>query len=239
MQNYLLIFLIFVFFGKVFSQNPQKHYFSIDGKIQSILVLEIKGFEYFSFEKGNVGGFNFQIGRYLFYFLPGSKFFTFVDVNGNHHDFQMTRPAILLGQKLFIPFRSFLDCLLNSNLFEISFSTKSYAFKFKLDKTQKLSTRKGNEKYDKTNTGTSKYGMEVAPELGVTEEKKPTTETKAFPKLLLTNQDRFSLTKPTKTKSIEPGETRMEKPYKIKEDTTGRVPPKYYVLPPQLKNNPK
>jgi hypothetical protein len=59
----------------------------------------------------------------------------------------------------------------------------------------------------------------------------------AFPRVLLTEKERFSLKKiPFAVKETKP-QPNITLPQSAK-DTT-KVPPKFYVLPPELKNNPK
>lgn len=238
----LLFFLFFVLLHlEIFAQSPNKKFFGFDGYVQSINLMSINNFDYFSFDdltRANISkaleqNYIYSFGKNTLFFLPGSRFFFLIDKYDNKHQYQMVRPTFLLGDKLLIPLGSFLDCLSNSNLFETSFSNKSFAFKFKESKKENIGITPQKETIGSKSRTQNNKGS------GLQEDNKEETtspnESTKIPKLVLTNYERFSLIKSKAT-----GEDLQINPnkeiVKPKKDTAGKIPPKFYVLPPQLKN---
>ncbi len=243
MKFYALSFLCFVLFVDVLKcQSYKKLYFSIDDKVRAIYVIKLKEFEYFYFESLDKGRKNFVedsksytyvFGQTSLFFLPGSMFFALYHKSFGKFEFQMNRPAILYKDKLLIPFFSFLECLSNSGIFASSLSSKSFAFKYKEPKKQENApfaqiTPKKKEPVDTAATPIPKV-----------DEKMEDTQSRSLPRLVLTNNERYSLEpndgkqKAMNTKELESKNKRQN------DDTLSKVPPKYYILPPELKNSPK
>ncbi len=244
MLRLLFLFFFVQFHVEIFSQPPNKKFFGFDGYVQSINLMSINNFDYFYFDNlthANISkaleqNYSYSFGKNTLFFLPGSRFFFFIDKYENKHQFQMVRPTLLLGDKLLIPLGSFLDCLSNSNLLETSFSNKSFAFKFKESKKENIGITFQKEAIGSKSSTQSKKGR------GLLEENKEETtspdEPTKIPKLVFTNYERFSLIKSKATREnlqINPNKEIV----KPKKDTTGKIPPKFYVLPPQLKNKPE
>lgn len=215
----------------------QKQFFSFDGHIQSITISNIRKFEYFTFDNSKQENFTFRFGKNTFVFLPGSRFFALIDKFGMEREFQMQLPTLLVGGKLQIPFRSFLDCLSNSGFFEYSFSSKSYAFRFKEVKKEEQNLGKIQE----INKTPQKENTEPkVDKVGKVENNFYQSEKSSIPKLVFTNYERFSIV-PPKSKQRVKQEPKINSipPKENEKDTTGKIPPKFYVLPPELKSNPK
>lgn len=235
----LYLFCFFLFVDDLSSQS-HKYYFSIDDKVCVINVTKLKEYEYFYFEdlqkskpnyiEGN-RSFSYSFGQTTLMFLPGSMFFAIHNKNLGIREFQMNRPAILFKEKLLVPFVSFLDCITNSGIFEKSFSSKSFAFKYKepskLEKVPSDLTKK-NEKSDEYNTPTQK--VEQAAENSAKER---------LPRLVLTNNERYNLEPTDGKQTSSDGKMLRSKGKRAINDTIQKVPPKYYVLPPELRNSPK
>lgn len=241
-KTFLFILLI-NFFINLNAKGQQRYFFSLDHNVHSIWVANIKGTEYFTFDSpsknlkssNSTELYEYKFGKNSFSFLPGSQFFRLEDKYGHHHHFQLHRPVIIIDGKLFVPLRSFLDCLVNSNLFQISFAPKSYAFVFlenqkvfALPKTSK-ETKVIVENEAKKSSNSNQYQILQDSE-----------ESKKFPRLVLTNNERFLSTNGNQIKLQGKGYNKeLENQGNKNKDTTGKIPPKYYVLPPELKNNPK
>jgi hypothetical protein len=238
--------LLFLFLSiTLFAQGERKIRFGIDNNYNSIVITSINGYEYFSFEnqKHNsasnaLGNFIYSFGDYQIQFLPGSFFFVLKGKDKTEMIFQLNRPILSFKDKLLIPFRSFLSCLSSSGKFDstgnnlaISFKTKSH-----LEVTQKTESFKEKQSNKKSN---EERKSSVARESSMDKRKTKFTEVEesAFPRVLLTERERFSLKKmPFAVKETKP-QPNITLPQSAK-DTT-KVPPKFYVLPPELKNNPK
>ncbi|MGC8957428.1 MAG: hypothetical protein ACP5LT_06345 [Candidatus Kapaibacteriota bacterium] len=244
-MKFFCVFLLLAL--SLIESRAQKTYLGFDGKVYPLSITNFKGTDYFAFDiktqkligrHPDFEKYTYRLGSNSFHFLPGSKFFILFDTFGNENDFQMQKPAILVGDNLFIPLRSFLDCLSNSGLFESSFSQKSFAFRYKqIVKNNDNFTKdsKANiEDIDKT----KKQQPQSKINKKINKEVRP-FEQSSTPRLVFTNYERFSLV-PAKEKQmhkLKKGEIVPQK--NNHNDTLGKVPPKFYVLPPELKNNPK
>jgi hypothetical protein len=246
MKFFCLVVSLLISFDVVFSQMLRKLFLSFDSQIQAISIVRLKDVEYFYFEmsSGNKKGlsfsdnpFSFQIGKVSFTFLPGSFFFILTEKSGEHI-FQMLRPAINNGKTLLIPFKSFVECLYNSGLFDTSNSSKSLAFKLKEEKLP------APVQIEAKKTEAKRASLEASKTISPVKQEKTKTESRGgtsepMPKLVLTNYERFN-PKPEKLTIKQTSEKKLTPKEKINpKDTTKPIPPKYYVLPPELKNNPK
>lgn len=234
-----LVVLIPFFLLQYIGLIAQKHFFSLDGHIQSISVVKLKNIDYFSFDVKESENYCYRFGKSSLIFLPGSKFFTLIDKSNTQYEFQMQRPTILLNNRLMIPLETFLDCLKNAGLFEYSSTPRSFAFLYKKHIIQTANVAKTKKEIIKENQKVRNEAKETKNKIEIQNDDK-TLEPSSIPRLVLTNNERFSLVPPKgKRISVIGKSNNTNHIDKMQNDTTGKIPPKFYVLPPELKNNPK
>ncbi|MFN3781216.1 MAG: hypothetical protein ACK4SO_03465 [Candidatus Kapaibacteriota bacterium] len=244
MKFYAFSLLLFFLFSDVLEcQSYEKFYLSIDDKVRAIYVVKLRDYEYFYFENlsrnrtnfiDDSRSFTYTFGETSLSFLPGSIFFAINHTSFGKQEFQMNRPAILYKDKLLIPFVSFFNCLSNSGVFASSVSAKSFAFKYKEPKKQENlpppNEMKTNEKeFVQRDTSSIPKGVQAIVD----------SQNRSLPRLVLTNNERFNLEPRVERQSTIDTKELKIKNKRTDEDTTRKVPPKYYTLPPELKNSPK
>ncbi len=255
------LFLLCLFFMPhiLFTQQSNNTVlFKIDSHRATLKIATFNGKEYFAFSSLNrvpikrankqEEYFTIQYGKYQFTFIQGSIYFVLGNSElQNEQILQISVPTIYLNGELWIPFKSFTNALVSIPLFEYSISSNSVILNTKKEKITKASPEK--KRYtpnDTIPTKTNRLKNRRASE-SFGAKNQPTKPTSPLPRLNLTTNERFSL----ESRSLLPedkksstsrnaNKTIIEKTkQKVQRDTTIDIPPKYYVLPPVLKNNPK
>lgn len=187
--------------------------------------------------------FTVQCGNYQFSFLPGSIYFTLKDLKqGNERILQISSPTIDLNGELWIPLKAFINCLTSIPLFEHSLALNSIVLNTNKEKLIKSSLEKKTvattSQTNRTNRNRIKQSLE---------KNKTNKPISPLPRINLTLNERLSL-EPQPPAPSNRSNFHKNSSEKMKEiskqksrttDTTANIPPKYYVLPPVLKNNPK
>ncbi len=235
---FLSLFLFIFSASSIQSQTTKKQFLVIDNKTFPIVISQINEYEYFYFDvqdlgksfKQQINNFNFSFGKYKLFFLPGSFFFSISRNEQLVQILQLQRPVLEINQRLFIPFRSFLSCLNSTGYFDYQANLNSFIFKTKpIEKPFAKETQRENNLKKISNDKVTKEIQRNKDNEGA--------NIKSLPKILLTERERFSLQKiPFEIPINENNKQKNEVPIKI--DTVS-IPPKYYVLPPELKNSPK
>lgn len=236
---FLSLFLFFFPISFIHPQTTKKHFFVVDNRTYPIVITQLNGYEYFYFDVQNSkkyvqqqqkNNFDFTLGKYKFFFLPGSFFFSISISEHPGQILQLNRPVIELNQRLLIPFWSFLSCLNSTGYFDYFTHSNSYIYKTK-------SNEKPIAKEKPRENSLNKISDEKVANKIQRHKDNVVTNIKSFPKILLTERERFSLQKiPFEIPINENNNLDYKIPIKI--DTVS-IPPKYYVLPPELKNSPK
>mgnify|MGYP001057398352 CR=1 FL=1 len=227
----------------LFAQGEKKIRFGIDNHFYTIIINSINNNEYFFFEERKPKKqphivsdiYAYSFGNYQIQFLPGSVFFVLLHQDRIEMIFQLSRPVLIFNEKLLIPFRSFLSCLSSCGMFDSSGSDLAISFKTKTNfsmthRVGKQQEKQFNIKSDDTNPNSS---FIESP----SKKQEYNFSEFTFPKVLLTEKERFSLKKePFAIQEFRIKQS-ITKP-RLANDTMN-VPPKFYVLPPELKNSSK
>ncbi len=188
--------------------------------------------------------FSVQCGNYQFSFFPGSIYFILRDLRqGSERILQISSPAINLNGELWIPFKTFTNCLTSIPLFEHSLAGNSIVFNTKREKPTKPSLERKNE----VTTSKTNRVKENKTQQTFDRSDQPAKVISPLPRINLTLNERLAggpqpSTTNNKNEPYKGSSEKMQGTPKQKSrttDTTVNVPPKYYVLPPVLKNNPK
>jgi hypothetical protein len=226
----------------------------IDNFKRALKVAAFNGKEYFALsnftplqikhKSNQTEPFAVKCGNYQFSFLPGSIYFILRNLRqGNEQILQISSPAIYLNGELWIPLKAFTNCLTSIPLFEHSVAGNSIALNTKKEKPTKSSL----ETNKRTTTSQPNRVKENKTQQAFDTREQPAKIISPLPKINLTLNERLAL-EPQPSTTSNKNNSYKGKSEKIKEtpkqksrtaDTTLNIPPKYYVLPPALKNNPK
>lgn len=229
--------------------------FKIDNFKRTLKITVFNGKEYFAFSNllrtqikhtdNQMEYFVAQCGGYQFSFIPGSIYFILDDLKQESQQIlQISSPSIFLNGELWIPLKAFTNCLISLSSFEHSLVANSITLNTKREKTTKsLLEKKKYMAMPQTNR-IKDYTISEPFDKG----QQPTKPTPPLPRINLTSNERLSLeprsyipinnsnSYKTNSNSRKTNELPESKP---PGDSTVNIPPKYYVLPPVLKNNPK
>lgn len=235
---FLSLFLFFFPISFIQPQTTKKHFLVVDNKTYPIVISQINDYEYFYFNVQNSkkyyqqqkNKYDLSFGKYKLFFLPGSFFFSISISEHQGQILQLNRPVVELNQRLLIPFWSFLSCLNSTGYFDYFAHSNSYIYKTK-------SNEKPIAKEKPRENSLNKISNEKVAKEIQRHKDNVVTNIRSSPKILLTERERFSLQKiPFEIPINENINLEYKTPIKI--DTIS-IPPKYYVLPPELKNSPK
>lgn len=186
--------------------------------------------------------FSVQCGNYQFSFLPGSIYFILSNLKqGSERILQISSPTIDLNGELWIPLKTFINCITSIPLFEHSIAGNSIILNTKKEKTIRLSPEQN--KYATTPQTNRNKENKTRQTFGRSEQPAKNTIS-PLPRINLTLNERLAREpQPSNKNNLYKNNTKNTKEIPKQKsrttDTTVNIPPKYYVLPPVLKNNPK
>ncbi|MCX7880170.1 MAG: hypothetical protein N2517_05870 [Ignavibacteria bacterium] len=242
---FLLLFPFFLVEGVCSLQPERKVFFNIANFRSVCVVSNFKNIEYFSWDNNfnkhlaknkSFQKYSLKFGKTSLVFFIGTFYFVLIDETNESEIFQLTLPTIEVSGMVYVPLTSFLNCIEKSQKYDVSIINNNVT----------LRKRKSNIAL-KTEAKHQHLKRETTETIIETQKIDETTEThlsnpSTMPKVNLTIYELLSLEKDkeftTKKRGVKQRKP-IESPKKAVTDTTGKVPPKYYVLPPELKNNPK
>lgn len=252
LKNALLLLMLLIpqfLFAQQFSNTTT---LKIDNFKKTLKITIFNGKEYFALSNllrpqikhsnNRQEPFSVQCGNYQFFFLPGSIYFILREIKqGNERILQISSPTIDLNGELWIPLKTFTKCLTSTPLFEHSLAGNLIVLNTKKEKTTKPSV--GKDKH--ATTPQTNRNKENKTQQRFDNSEQPAKSTiSPLPRINLTLNERLAREpQPSDKNNLHKNnaENRKETPkqkYRTT-DTTVNIPPKYYVLPPVLKNNPK
>ncbi len=179
--------------------------------------------------------FELNLKNYKFTFFVGSFFFAFEDLGESKKFYlQMTHPTFIFRNELYIPFQSLIISLNSLPNYSLEIGSNSLVIKKETNLVEKKPPPKN--KTQKKEQAIPKVRKTPA----VSQDNTSSPTKFELPKINFSVYERFAI------KPEPPNNTIVNfmlhdstKLFPKFIDTTIYIPPKYYVLPPHLKNDPK